>query len=166
MTSMTSTLGPHTVDHHMTRVDIPTGIAFDSFCDAFQQAVPAFDFAHIRRITENGGTWQDIAAAVATNARNDMMRYATLDMTALYATTDHRTKAVEYFVGNHVIADQMATRLSQSTGPAPSSPAWACEKSTRSAACSTTKSQPCCGASESTPETLSVATPTNEPTQR
>jgi len=110
MTSMTSTLGPHTVDHHMTRVDIPTGIAFDSFCDAFQQAVPAFDFAHIRRITENGGTWQDIAAAVATNARNDMMRYATLDMTALYATTDHRTKAVEYFVGNHVIADQMVRR--------------------------------------------------------
>jgi len=31
-------------------------------------------------------------------------------MTALYATTDHRTKAVEYFVGNHVIADQMVRR--------------------------------------------------------
>jgi len=39
-----------------------------------------------------------------------MMRYATLDMTALYATTDHRTKAVEYSVGNHVIADQMVRR--------------------------------------------------------
>src|SRR5258708_419822 len=110
MTSMTSTLGPHTADHHMTRVDIPTGRAFASFCDAFEQAVPAFDFAHIRHITENGGTWQDIAAAVAANAPNDMMRYATLDMTALYATTDHRTKAVEYFVGNHVIADQMVRR--------------------------------------------------------
>jgi hypothetical protein len=110
MTSMTSTLGPHTVDHHMTRVDIPTGMVFDTFCDAFEQAVPVFDFAHIRDITENGGTWQDIAAAVAANAPNDMMRYATLDMTALYATTDHRTKAVEYFVGNHVIADQMVRR--------------------------------------------------------
>jgi Domain of unknown function DUF302 len=110
MTSMTSTLGPHTVDHHMTRVDIPIGMAFASFCDAFEQAVPAFDFADIRHITENGGTWQDIAAAVAANAPNDMMRYATLDMTALYATTDHRTKAVEYFVGNHVIADQMVRR--------------------------------------------------------
>jgi len=31
-------------------------------------------------------------------------------MTALYATTDHRTKAVEYSVGNHVIADQMVRR--------------------------------------------------------
>src|SRR5260370_667583 len=172
MTSMTSTLGPHTVDHHMTRVDIPTGMVFD--------------FAHIRDITENGGTWQDIAAAVAANAPNDMMRYATLDMTALYATTDHRTKAVEYFVGNHVIADQMvrrdpkillyaplrilvhggtptATRLSQSTGPAPSSPAWACEKSTRAAACSTTNSEPCFRSSAWTPVTLSVATPTNKP---
>src|SRR5260370_16672017 len=58
-----------------------------------------------------------------------------------------------------------AMRLSQSTGSAPSSPAWACEKSTRSAASSTTKSQPCCGASESTPVTLSVPTPTSEPTE-
>jgi hypothetical protein len=49
---MTSTHLPHTVDHHMTRVDIPTGIAFDSFCDACEQAVPAFDAAHIRHITE------------------------------------------------------------------------------------------------------------------
>lgn len=107
---MTSTHRPHPVDHHMTRVDIPTGMAFDSFCDAFEQAVPAFDFAHIRQITENGGTWEDIAAAVAANAPNEMMRYATLDMTALYATTNHRTKAVAYFVGNHVIADQMVRR--------------------------------------------------------
>ena len=96
--------------HHMTRVDIPTGIAFASFCDAFEQAVPALDFANIRHITENGGTWETIVAAVAANAPNDMMRYATLDMTALYATTDHRTKAIEYFVGNHVIADKMVRR--------------------------------------------------------
>ena len=107
---MTSTDRPGTVDHHMTRVDIPTGMAFDSFCDAFEQAVPAFDAAHIRHITENGGTWEDIAAAVAAKAPSEMMRYETLDMTALYATTNHRTKAVEYFVGNHVIADQMVRR--------------------------------------------------------
>jgi Domain of unknown function DUF302 len=107
---MTSTHQPHTVDHHMTRVDIPTGRAFDSFRDAFEQAVPALDAAHIRHITESGGTWEDIAAAVAANAPNEMLRYATIDMTALYATTNHRTKAVEYFVGNHVIADQMVRR--------------------------------------------------------
>ena len=107
---MTSTDRPRTVDHHMTRVDISAGMAFDSFCKAFEQAVPAFDFGHIRQITENGGTWEDIAAAVAADAPNEMLRYATLDMTALYATTDHRTKAVEYFVGNHVIADQMVRR--------------------------------------------------------
>jgi hypothetical protein len=107
---MTSTHRPHTVDHHMTRVDIPTGRAFDSFRDAFERAVPALDAAHIRHITENGGTWEDIAAAVAANAPNEMLRYATIDMTALYATTNHRTKAVEYFVGNHVIADQMVRR--------------------------------------------------------
>ena len=92
MTSMTGTLGPYTVDHRMTRVDIPTRMAFDSFCDAFEQAVPAFDFSQIRHITETGGTWEDTVAAVAAIAPNDMMRYATLDMTALYATTDHRTK--------------------------------------------------------------------------
>ena len=107
---MTSTHRPRRVDHHMTRVDIPTGMAFDSFCDAFEQAVPAFDAARIRHITENGGTWEDVAAAVAANAPGEMMRYETLDMTSLYATTDHRTKAVEYFVGNHVIADQMVRR--------------------------------------------------------
>jgi hypothetical protein len=102
---MSSARRPRTVDHHMTRVDIPTGMTFDSFCDAFEQAVPAFDSARIRHITETGGTWDEIAAAVAADAPSE-----TLDMTALYAATDHRTKAIEYFVGNHVIADQMVRR--------------------------------------------------------
>src|SRR6266851_2141612 len=88
MTSMTSTLGPHTVDHHMTRVDIPTGMVFDTFCDAFEQAVPVFDFAHIRDITENGGTWQDIAAASSRKCsqRHDAIRDARHDR----ALRDHR----------------------------------------------------------------------------
>ena len=93
---------------------MPRKIAVQYGYGAFHRGGPGCTFdpgkpcsAHIRHITEHGATWEDIAAAVAANAPNEMMRYETLDMTALYATTNHRTKAVEYFVGNHVIADQV-----------------------------------------------------------
>jgi uncharacterized protein (DUF302 family) len=96
-----------TTDHGMTRLDISTGMPFDDFRDSFEKAAPAFDPGPMARIVANGGSWDDVRAAVAVNAPNDLMIYATIDATALLGVAGHRTKAVEYLLGNHVIAETM-----------------------------------------------------------
>ena len=96
-----------TADHTMTRLDISTGIAFDDFRAAFEQAAPAFDPAPVQRITANGGSWDDVRAAAAVNAPNDLMIYATIVAAPLLGRAGHRTRAVEYLLGNHVIAETM-----------------------------------------------------------
>ncbi|MEE6175103.1 DUF302 domain-containing protein [Mycobacterium sp. 050134] len=102
-----STFTGHITEHQMTRIDVPTDIAFDRFRAAFEQAVPAFDEDAIRALTENGGTWADIEQAVAARAPYELLVYARIDATELLGVAGHRTCAVEYLVGNHVIAETM-----------------------------------------------------------
>ncbi|MBW0018552.1 MAG: DUF302 domain-containing protein [Mycobacterium sp.] len=100
---MTATVLPHT----MNRIDISTGIFFDEFRAAFEKAAPPFDRAAAERIVADGGSWDDVRAAVAVNAPNELMVYAAIDAAPLFAVAGHQTKAVEYLVGNHVIAESM-----------------------------------------------------------
>jgi uncharacterized protein (DUF302 family) len=94
--------------HSMTRLDISTGMAFDDFRAAFEKAAPAVDAAAVIRIVAQGGSWDDVRAAVAANAPNGLMIYATIDATPLYTLAGHHhMKAVEYLLGNHVIAETM-----------------------------------------------------------
>jgi hypothetical protein len=72
----------HRHEHSMTRVDIVTGVEFEEFLTAFEAAAPAFDPVPMQRIVESGGTWDEVRAAVAPNAPNELM-------------------------GNHVIAETM-----------------------------------------------------------
>jgi Domain of unknown function DUF302 len=94
-------------DHPMTRLDVLTGIAFDDFRAALEKAAPAFDPGPIQEIVAEGGSWEDVRAAVAVNAPNDLMIYATIDAVPLFGLAGHRTRAVEYLIGNHVIAETM-----------------------------------------------------------
>src|SRR5580693_8184511 len=103
---MTSTQ-PRALQHSMTRVDIPTGIAFDEFRAAFEEAAPAFDAAQIQQISDSAGTWDDVRAAVTANAPNELMVYAMIDATPHMAVAGHHIKAVEYLLGNHTIAETM-----------------------------------------------------------
>jgi uncharacterized protein (DUF302 family) len=96
-----------TEPHTMTRVDIDTRIPFAAFVTAFEKAAPAFDPGPMQRIVETGGTWDDVRAEVAKNAPNELMRYGQIDATALLGVAGHRTQAIEYLVGNHVIAESM-----------------------------------------------------------
>jgi hypothetical protein len=97
----------HREHHSMTRVDIVTGVAFDEFVAAFEVAAPPFDQASVDRILAAGGNWDDVRAAVAKNAPNELMTYAKIDGTHLFGIAGHRTQAIEYLVGNHVIAETM-----------------------------------------------------------
>jgi uncharacterized protein (DUF302 family) len=93
--------------HHMTRVDIATGVAFDDFVDALEKAAPPFDRPAMQRIVAQGGNWDDVRAVVAKNAPNELMIYAKVDGTELLGVAGHHTKAIEYLIGNHVIAETM-----------------------------------------------------------
>jgi uncharacterized protein (DUF302 family) len=97
----------HRHDHSMTRVDVFTGVGFDEFLTAFEAAVPAFDPAPVQRIVESGGSWDEVRAKAAENAPNELMVYAKIDATPLLGVAGHDVKAVEYLLGNHVIAETM-----------------------------------------------------------
>jgi Domain of unknown function DUF302 len=97
----------HAEPHAMTRVDINTGMPFDTFVSALEEAAPAFDQHPVQSIIERGGTWDDVRAEVAKNAPNELMRYGKIDATPLLGVAGHSTRAIEYLVGNHVIAETM-----------------------------------------------------------
>ncbi len=93
--------------HTMNRIDIATGVEFDEFRSAFEKAAPPFDQASAQDIIERGGTWDEICTAAAINAPNGLMVYATIDALPLLRLAGHTTKAVEYLLGNHTIAETM-----------------------------------------------------------
>lgn len=95
------------VEHTMTRLNINTGIPFDEFRTAFEKAAPAFDPAPYLAIIHAGGSWTDVKAEVASYAPYDLMLYAIIDATPLMAFAGHEGQAVEYLLGNHVIAETM-----------------------------------------------------------
>src|SRR6202012_6290350 len=95
-------MGFHREQHGMTRIDIETGIPFEEFVAALEKAAPPVDRTAVERITEAGGNWDDVRAAAAENAPNDLMVYAKIDASDFLAVAGHRTQAVEYLAGNHV----------------------------------------------------------------
>jgi hypothetical protein len=96
-----------TLVHSMTRVDVSTGMPFDEFRAAFEKAAPPFDVQATYRFITEGGSWDEVRAAAQANAPNGLMVYWTIDATPLMALAGHATKAVEYLLGNHVIAETM-----------------------------------------------------------
>ena len=101
------TTDPQIHVHSMTRVDVFTGVGFEEFVKTFEAAAPRYDPVPMQRIVETGGTWDDVRAKVAENAPNELMVYAKIDAVPLLGVAGHDVKAVEYLLGNHVIAETM-----------------------------------------------------------
>ena len=93
--------------HVATRLDIATAVPFDTFRAALEEAAPRFRQAVTEDIVERGGTWDDVLTAVAENAPHGLMVFASIDATALMTTAGHETRAIEYLIGNHTIAERM-----------------------------------------------------------
>ena len=102
-----SSSGVNTSSHVMSRVDISTAVPFDDFRSRFEHAAPAFDAEPFQRIIEAGGSWAEVQTAVERMAPHRLMRYATIDASAMMSLAGHSTKAVAYLLGNHVIAESM-----------------------------------------------------------
>ncbi|WP_059014360.1 hypothetical protein [Mycobacterium sp. M26] len=107
---------PHTdvavsrIDHAMTRLNIATGIPFERFRAAFESAVPAFNPEPYLADIRAGGTWDDVKSRVAASAPYDLLLYASIDATPMMNVAGHRGQAIEYLMGNHVIAETMFRR--------------------------------------------------------
>jgi hypothetical protein len=99
--------GFHRESHGMTRVDVDTDIPFEQFIAALEKAAPPVDQTALERIAAAGGNWDDVRAAAAENAPNELMTYAKLDARGYFGIAGHRTPAIEYLIGNHVIAETM-----------------------------------------------------------
>jgi hypothetical protein len=104
---MTTNTDQRVVAHTMNRIDISTGVEFEEFIAAFEKAAPPVDRAAVQQIACRGGSWEDVLAAAANNAPNDLMVYAKIDALPLLFLAGHTTKAVEYLLGNHTIAETM-----------------------------------------------------------
>jgi uncharacterized protein DUF302 len=101
------TVGFHRHEHGMTRIDIDTGIPFEQFVVALEKAAPPVDRTVLERIAKAGGDWDDVRAAAAENAPNDLMVYAKIETSVFFSVAGHSTQAIEYLIGNHVIAETM-----------------------------------------------------------
>lgn len=95
------------IDHSMTRLNIYTGIPFDDFYPAFEAAAPTFDPVLFQRIADAGGGWDEIKAAVTDFAPHDLIIYARIDTRAIMGIAGDHVPAIEYLLGNHVIAESM-----------------------------------------------------------
>ena len=93
--------------HSMTRIDVRTGVPYAEFRAAFEKAAPPFDPESVRQIVAASGSWDDVLAAAAANAPNELMVYAVIDADELLALAGHDVEAVEYLLGNHTIAETM-----------------------------------------------------------
>jgi hypothetical protein len=91
----------------VTRIDVSTGIAYDDFLNAFEEAAPAFNPGSMERIAETGGSWDDVRAVMAVQAPNDLVRFARINGTSLFSIAGHTTRSMEYLTGNHVITETM-----------------------------------------------------------
>ncbi|WP_025736495.1 DUF302 domain-containing protein [Mycobacterium genavense] len=104
---MTKSTEVSVVAHTMNRIDIATGVKFDDFIAAFEKAAPPVDRAAGQEIVERGGSWDEVLAVAETNAPHGLMVYTKIDALPFFSVAGHTTKAVEYLLGNHTIAETM-----------------------------------------------------------
>lgn len=107
MTSSVNTAKYDVVSHSLNRIDVATGVEFDEFIAAFEAAAPVVDRGVLDEIASRGGSWDDVLGAAAANAPHGLMVYAKIDVLPLFSIAGHTTKAVEYLLGNHTIAETM-----------------------------------------------------------
>ena len=92
-----------TVTHEMSRLNILTGIPFEQFCADFEAAAPAF----VPEVFDRCETWDDVVDTMSTFAPHGLTIYARLDTRQMLALSGTHVQAIEYLLGNHVIAETM-----------------------------------------------------------
>ncbi|MFF3559417.1 DUF302 domain-containing protein [Streptomyces sp. NPDC002574] len=91
----------------MKRVEVRTGVPYAEFITALEKAAPPLDVGAFELVEEAGGTWDDVREAMAVNAPHDLIRYGRINGTQVLKLAGGSTRSMEYWIGNHVIAESM-----------------------------------------------------------
>lgn len=94
--------------HSMVRLDIATGQPFAQFLDSFSAAVPPIDMPRLVELAGEGGTWDDVVAAIRAHAPNDFVIFSSIDGRGLTKAAGTLSAFVSFEMGNPVIAETMA----------------------------------------------------------
>lgn len=101
-----SRLAEHVTPHSTDRLEIVVDAPFGEVRARFEQAVPPLDLAAMTELADRNASWDEVEATVAADAPHDFLIYATVPG-SLMEMAGHDTPAVEYLMGNHVIAERM-----------------------------------------------------------
>ncbi|KAB7754818.1 hypothetical protein [Mycolicibacterium mucogenicum] len=101
-------------DHKMTRLDIHTAMPFADFRARFERAAPVLDDDVVRGLVERQAPWADMRAAMEKMAPLELIRYVTIDATAVMSLAGNRTQAP---VHGHVPGPLVARRRCPWRGP-------------------------------------------------
>ena len=90
-------------DHVIRRWHLPLGRAFDDAVAEFERIVPPIDPQRFQSLQ----TWEENLALFDAIAPLGLMRFGSIDALAYMRTSGIDRPGIEYFVGNHTIAERM-----------------------------------------------------------
>jgi hypothetical protein len=93
--------------HRAVRLEIAVREDYDDFRSRFESAVPMWNRDRAADLIERRASWQDVVATAIAEAPYDFLLYSKLDLAPIMSLAGNRQRAVEYLMGNHVIAETM-----------------------------------------------------------
>lgn len=96
-----------TVPHEVHRISVPVPGSFDTFRQAYEEAVPVYDAERFEKLVDWNADWATILKATADNAPHNFIRYWGYDFSPMMRLGGASLRCVEYLMGNHAIARRM-----------------------------------------------------------
>ncbi|CRZ13620.1 DUF302 domain-containing protein [Mycolicibacterium neworleansense] len=91
------------VDHPSRRLLIALPDDYDRAREHYESLVPAVDLSAY----DGASDWDDVVAVAKQQAPHGFMRYFSIDVSPTMALSGSTSRATEYLMGNHTIAERM-----------------------------------------------------------
>lgn len=91
------------VDHASRRLLIALPDEYESARSRYESLVPAVDLSAY----DGASDWDDVVAVAKQQAPHGFMRYFSIDVAPAMALSGSTSRATEYLMGNHTIAERM-----------------------------------------------------------
>jgi hypothetical protein len=104
---MNTETGTSTISRTAVRLDVAIPYGYDEFLRRFETAVPMWSREQAVEMIQRKAPWSEVVADAAASAPHDFLLYWKLELSALMALAGNTTRATEYLMGNHAIAETM-----------------------------------------------------------
>ncbi|MGA3092936.1 MAG: DUF302 domain-containing protein [Terriglobales bacterium] len=95
------------VPHETVRLDIPIPQTYEEFRRRFETAVPLLTPERVVEWVKRNAPWSEVVADVKAAAPYEFLLYWKADLEPLMSLAGNKSRATEYLMGNHVIAETM-----------------------------------------------------------